>query len=475
MIHVNDLTCPRRRPHADRRRATVALPEGARVGVVGRNGTGKTTLFKVIAGELQPTTARSRLPKAARIGSVAQEAPAGPEPLIDVVLAADKERAALMAESETGPIRTASPTSSTRLIDIDAYAAPARAAAILLGPRLRRRGAAAALLRFLRRLAHARRARGRAVLRARPAAARRADQPPRPRRHALAAGLSAKLSAHGARHQPRPRPAQRLRSTTSCISTAASSPSGRATTTASTPARAREAARSTRRPRRQQAEERARLQAFIDPLQGQGLEGDAGAIRVKRLAKMQPVTAVIERSVVPFQIPEPEKELRPAPDRARRRLGRLWRQDDPQEARPAHRPGRPHRAARRRTATASRPSRSSSPAGSRRIGRLAKSDADAGRLLRPASDRGSESRRLAPTTTSGRRCRARAEAQVRARVAQIGFSGASAPTPRSRRCRAARRPASPSASRCSTGRICSSSTSRPTISTSTAARASPRR
>lgn len=113
--------------------ATVAIPEGARVGLVGRNGTGKTTLFRAITGDLSLEGGEIRIPNGARIGQVAQEAPAGPERLIDVVLAADTERAELMVERATAsdPVRIGEIES--RLVDIHAHAAPARAARILAG------------------------------------------------------------------------------------------------------------------------------------------------------------------------------------------------------------------------------------------------------------------------------------------------------------------------------------------------------
>src|SRR2546430_6535760 len=78
-------------------RASAQIPTGARVGVVGRNGTGKTSLFRAIAGELALDQGRIGLPKRARIGRLAQEAPDGPQSLIDIVLAADRERSELMA------------------------------------------------------------------------------------------------------------------------------------------------------------------------------------------------------------------------------------------------------------------------------------------------------------------------------------------------------------------------------------------
>ena len=113
--------------------ASARIPDGARVGLAGRNGTGKTTLFRVICGELAPEHGEIALPSRARIGRLAQEAPDGPECLLDVVLAADTERAQLLAEAETehDPHRIAE--IQTRLADIGAHAAPARAAEILAG------------------------------------------------------------------------------------------------------------------------------------------------------------------------------------------------------------------------------------------------------------------------------------------------------------------------------------------------------
>jgi ATP-binding cassette subfamily F protein 3 len=114
-------------------RANLALPAGHHAGLVGRNGTGKSTLLKLIAGELHADSGDITLPNGTRMGMVAQEAPAGPESLIDTVLMADRERTALLAEAEhaTDPHRIADV--HTRLADIEAHRAPARAATILHG------------------------------------------------------------------------------------------------------------------------------------------------------------------------------------------------------------------------------------------------------------------------------------------------------------------------------------------------------
>ncbi|MEZ2141403.1 ABC-F family ATP-binding cassette domain-containing protein [Bradyrhizobium sp. DN5] len=113
--------------------SSVQITPGSRVGLVGRNGTGKSTLFKVIRGELAAEHGSVTLPPRWRVGSLAQEAPNGPESLISVVLKADLEREALLAEAEhaTDPHRIAE--IQTRLVDIDAHSAPSRAAAILSG------------------------------------------------------------------------------------------------------------------------------------------------------------------------------------------------------------------------------------------------------------------------------------------------------------------------------------------------------
>jgi ATP-binding cassette subfamily F protein 3 len=112
---------------------TAQIVPGARVGLIGRNGAGKSTLFHAIRGELPLEAGTITIPPRWRVGSLAQEAPNGPESLIDVVLKADLERDALLREADSAhdPHRIAE--IQTRLVDIDAHSAPARAAAILSG------------------------------------------------------------------------------------------------------------------------------------------------------------------------------------------------------------------------------------------------------------------------------------------------------------------------------------------------------
>ncbi|GGL64361.1 glycosyl transferase family 1 [Wenxinia marina] len=111
--------------------ASATIPAGHKVGLVGRNGTGKTTLFRLIRGELTLDGGEIEVPKGARIGGVAQEVPGSDVSLLDTVLAADTERAALMAEEATDAHRIAE--IQTRLADIDAWSAEARASTILRG------------------------------------------------------------------------------------------------------------------------------------------------------------------------------------------------------------------------------------------------------------------------------------------------------------------------------------------------------
>ena len=113
--------------------SSVQIAPGARVGFVGRNGVGKSTLFHAIRGDLPTESGTIAIPPRWQIGSLAQEAPNGPEKLIEVVLKADRERETLMREAEVASDPTRIAEIQTRLVDIEAHSAPARAAAILSG------------------------------------------------------------------------------------------------------------------------------------------------------------------------------------------------------------------------------------------------------------------------------------------------------------------------------------------------------
>ncbi len=132
MLHINDLTY-RIEGRMLFDQATLAINKGYKTGLVGRNGTGKSTLFNLIKGSLSPESGSINLRKGARLGCVDQEVPSNQQSLMNTVLAADTERTALLGESETSsdPARLAD--IYTRLSDIEAYSAPARAGAILSG------------------------------------------------------------------------------------------------------------------------------------------------------------------------------------------------------------------------------------------------------------------------------------------------------------------------------------------------------
>ena len=113
--------------------ASATIPTGHKVGLIGRNGAGKTTLFKLIRGEIPLEGGTVTMPARARIGGVAQEVPSNEVSLIDTVLAADTERANLLEEAETATDPSRIAEVQTRLADIDAWSAEARAGAILRG------------------------------------------------------------------------------------------------------------------------------------------------------------------------------------------------------------------------------------------------------------------------------------------------------------------------------------------------------
>lgn len=132
MLKITDLTY-RIAGRALIEKASVTVPADARVGLVGRNGAGKSTLLGLITHRLEAEGGSIEVPRRWRIGTVAQEAPDGPDDLIETVLKADTERASLLAELERDPDPHRHADIETRLADMGAHAAPARAAKILNG------------------------------------------------------------------------------------------------------------------------------------------------------------------------------------------------------------------------------------------------------------------------------------------------------------------------------------------------------
>ena len=113
--------------------ATAAIPAGAKVGLIGRNGAGKSTLIKSIIGEIEPDSGSIERPRGTRIGYIAQEAPSGTITPIEAVLAGDTERAALLIQADDHSDLDKLGDVHERLLQIDAWGAPARAARILVG------------------------------------------------------------------------------------------------------------------------------------------------------------------------------------------------------------------------------------------------------------------------------------------------------------------------------------------------------
>ncbi|GBD49045.1 ABC-F family ATP-binding cassette domain-containing protein [Methylopila sp. Yamaguchi] len=308
MIQITDLTC-RVAGRVLLDNASAFLPEGARVGVVGRNGTGKTTLFKLLAGDIGPDDGVVNMPKGLRLGRVAQEAPSGPEPLIEVVLAADKERAALMAESETCTDPERISDIVTRLIDIDAYEAPSRAARILSGlgfdDEAQQRPCSDFSGGWRMRVALA------AVLFSEPDLLLLDE----PTNHLDLEG-TLWLQDYLAKY---PRTTLVISHDRDLLNASVDHilhfDQGKLTVWKGNydafDRMRREKLALDQKAAKAQAEERARLEAFIARFKAKASKATQAQSRVKRLAKMQPINAVVESSVVPFRIPEPERELAP--------------------------------------------------------------------------------------------------------------------------------------------------------------------
>jgi len=132
MLFINDLTY-RIAGRTLLENVSLSIPAGHRIGLVGPNGTGKSTLFRLVSGEIHPDTGEITLIKGASLGMVRQDLPEDDTTLIDVVLQSDTERAALMLEAETAVDPDRIGYIYERLTEIDAYDAPSRAATILAG------------------------------------------------------------------------------------------------------------------------------------------------------------------------------------------------------------------------------------------------------------------------------------------------------------------------------------------------------
>ncbi len=289
--------------------SSVQIAPGARVGFVGRNGVGKSTLFGAIRGDVPTEGGTIILPPRWRIGSLAQEAPDGPESLIEVVLKADLERAALLREAETArdPHRIAE--IQTRLVDIDAHSAPARAAAILSGLGFSTADQARSCQEFSggwrMRVALA------ATLFAAPDLLL-LDEPT----NYLDLEGTLWLEDHLANY---PRTVIVISHDRDLLDTSVDQilhlDRGKLTLYKGTYSSFEEQ-RATRemldaRHAKRQADERKRLQAFVDRFKAKASKARQAQSRVKMLERMKPVTALVTQDVHEITFPKPEKTLSP--------------------------------------------------------------------------------------------------------------------------------------------------------------------
>ncbi len=289
--------------------STVQIVPGARVGFVGRNGVGKSTLFHAIRSELPTETGSISIPPRWRVGSLAQEAPDGPESLIEVVLKADLERAALLQEAETAqdPHRIAD--IQTRLVDIDAHSAPARAAAILSGLGF----SAADQLRSCSEFSGGWRMR--VALAATLFAAPDLLLLDEPTNYLDLEG-TLWLEDHLANY---PRTVIVISHDRDLLDTSVDQilhlDRGKLTLYKGTYSSFEEQ-RATRemldaKHARKQADERKRLQAFVDRFKAKASKAKQAQSRVKMLERMKPVTALVTQDVREITFPVPEKTLSP--------------------------------------------------------------------------------------------------------------------------------------------------------------------
>ncbi|MCK5910164.1 MAG: ABC-F family ATP-binding cassette domain-containing protein, partial [Caulobacter sp.] len=307
MLQINDLTFDAwGRRFFDK--ATVSLPPGAKVGLVGRNGVGKSTLFKLILGHLHAGDDEISLPKTARVGSVDQEHPATPVSLLDTVLEADEERHALMTRLETADPEHMGEIWA-RLIEIDSDSAPARASEILAGLGFSQEDLSRPMSEFSggwrMRVALA------AALFAEPDMLL-LDEPTNYLDLEGALWLEARLQKYPHTALIISHDRELLNNSCTHILHLANAKLELYTGGYDEFEKRRaEKARLQLSAKAKQDAERAHLQAFVDRFKAKASKAAQAQSRMKRLAKMEPVSVTIEERVAPFTLPSPERPLPP--------------------------------------------------------------------------------------------------------------------------------------------------------------------
>ncbi|KQT12046.1 glycosyl transferase family 1 [Methylobacterium sp. Leaf399] len=289
-------------------RASVSVPPGSKVGLVGRNGVGKSTLFKIILGEFQPDSGTVSLPKTARIASVDQEHPATPVSLIDTILAADLERESLNLELETAEPERMGEIYG-RLIEIDADRAPARAGEILAGLGFSVADLARPMAEFSggwrMRVALA------AALFAEPDMLL-LDEPTNYLDLEGALWLEARLKRYPHSALIISHDRELLNNSVDAILHVAGEKLELYTGGYDDFEKRRaEKARLQASTKVKQEAERAHLQSFIDRFKASASKAAQAQSRMKRLAKMEPIATTIEEHVAPFHLPSPKRPLAP--------------------------------------------------------------------------------------------------------------------------------------------------------------------